>query len=504
MGIDFKKIKQQASEKGEMLLAKGLRKAYGAYGAYKVKTKPSPFIKASDFDYLPDAKSDRFTVGFGKATVFPKDFMKKTYYVAGYSDSNPATGYLDEPHAHAVWIDDNSGRGAVVLITIDTIGLLNFDVEGIRADLKDFCETTGCRNISIMSTHNHASIDTMGTWGKLPFTSGRDAEYMKYFYAQVKKAVIAAYQDRREGKLYLGSVEVPDMQEDIRTPIVYSKTLTRVRFAPDDGSREVFIVNFASHSESLQGCNSRVSADFPGYFREAILEKCGAETAYFVGAIGGMISMEIENEREIRDAGGDFAESTRNIGRKLADYALSIKEEKELTPSINFMRQEFYFEADNTILLTAKFAKLLKTDSHFREDAALGLALKSELTYFEIGELHILMIPCELFPELAYGGYLTAEESATGFGAEVNPVPLVEIAGDPDLIFFGLSNDEVGYVLPPNDFILHPDMPYFESTNDRHNRRHYEETNSLGPKTAQTIADVFADIMAKVKSAKAE
>ncbi|MBQ3150610.1 MAG: hypothetical protein IJB86_05125 [Clostridia bacterium] len=503
MAIDFKKIKEQVSEKAEVILAQGLRKAYGAYGSFKVKTKPSPIIKASSFDYLPTA-GEKFTVGFGKATVFPKDFMKKRYFVAGYGDNNPATGYLDEPHAHAVWIDDNTGRGAVVLVTIDTIGLLKSDVDGIRADLTDFCKTTGCRNISIMSTHNHASIDTMGTWGKLPFTSGRDKEYMKFFYAQVKQAVIDAYKDRRDGKLYLGSVEVPDMQEDIRTPIVYSKILTRVRFAPDDGSREVFLINFASHSESLQGCNSRVSADFPGYLREAILEKCGAETAYFVGALGGMISMDIPNEQEIRDAGGDFAESTRNIGRKLADYALSITEEKEVTPNINFMCQEFYFEADNTVLLTAKFAKLLQAEGHFREDASLGLTLKSELTYFEIGELHILMIPCELFPELAYGGYLTAEESATGFGAEVNPIPLVEIAGDPDLIIFGLSNDEVGYVLPPNDFLLHPEKPYFDRANDRHGRRHYEETNSLGPRTAQTIADVFTGIMAVVKKTKGE
>ena len=104
------------------------------------------------------------------------------------------------------------------------------------------------------------------------------------------------------------------MQEDIRTPIVYSKTLTRLRFEPDDGSTQTYIINFASHSESLQGCNERISADFPHYLREKIKEETGAQTLYCVGAIGGMISMDIPNEKEIRDNGSDFAESTANCG----------------------------------------------------------------------------------------------------------------------------------------------------------------------------------------------
>ena len=54
--------------------------------------------------------------------------------------------------------------------------------------------------------------------------------------------------NRKNGDLYLGEIEVPDMQEDIRTPIVYSKTLTRLRFVPNDGTREIYFLNFASHS----------------------------------------------------------------------------------------------------------------------------------------------------------------------------------------------------------------------------------------------------------------
>ncbi len=499
---DFMKtFNSDLGKKALVTFSKGLRGSYATVGKTMSGYKSPPAISQARFDYVAKPKAKHFTVGFGRASILPDGIPQKTYYIAGYGENNPAQGVLDSPYAHALWLDDNTGRGAVLLISLDIVGMLNTDVNAIRASLADFARTAGCRNISIMATHNHAGIDTMGIWGHLPAT-GRNPEYIKLITAQVKTAAIAAYRDRRDGDLMLGSVEVPDMQEDIRNPVVYSKTLTRVRFVPKDGSREIYILNFASHSESLQGCNSRVSADFPGYMRDEIREKTGAETIYFVGAIGGMISMVIENEDEIRDNGGDFAESTKNIGKKLAGYAMSVAEEKKLSPTVNYIRQEFYFEADNSILMLAKTAGIIKAKAYFDGVSSLGLSMKSEMTYYEIGDLHILLLPCELFPELAYGGYLTAEESATGLGAEANPLPLVDIAGDKDLVFFGLSNDEVGYVLPPNDFCLHDETPYFNKGIDRNGRGHYEETNSLGPKTAPKIAEVFEGMIKTVKATK--
>ncbi|NLO45574.1 MAG: hypothetical protein GX107_03620 [Clostridiales bacterium] len=495
------KYKKELSKKGLTALSKCLRGAFSATGKVMSGIKPPPEILQSKFDYIANPKSESFTAGFGKAGILPDGIPGKKYYIAGYGENNPAQGVIDVPYAHALWLDDNSGRGAVLLISLDIVGMLNSDVNALRASLADFARATDCRHISIMATHNHAGIDTMGIWGRLPF-SGKSSEYMSFLFDRVKTAAIEAYKDRRDGDLMLGSIEVPDMQEDIRLPIVYSKTLTRVRFVPNDGSRDIYIVNFASHSESLQGCNSRVSADFPGYMRDEIREKTGAETIYFVGAIGGMISMLIENEREIRDSGGDFAESTKNIGKKLAGYALSIKDEKKLAPTINFIRREFFIEADNSILMLAKTAGIIKAKAYFDGASSLGLSMKTEMTYFEIGDLHMLLLPCEIFPELAYGGYLSADESATGLGPEVNPKPLVEIADDEGLVIFGVANDEIGYVLPKNDFLLHPDTPYLEKIRDRHGRNHYEETNSAGPNTAQTIADTFESIIKTVRETK--
>lgn len=482
-------------------VSKTLDFVFRTQGRHVTPKKAATPVEETEFICPAKAKGDCFSFGYAKEEILPADINKKKYYIAGYGENKPAKGVLDPPQTHAVWLDDLSGKGGIVLVSVDAVGILRNDVNRLRARLKEFAMLSGCRSINIVTTHNHAGIDTMGIWGPLPL-SGKNPKYMELVFSQTEKAVKRAYASRKIGKLYMGKVEVPDMQEDIRTPLVYSKTLTRLRFVPEDGTRETYIINFASHSESLQGCNELVSADFPCYLRRRILEKAGAQTLYCVGAIGGMISMDIPNEREIRDNGSDFSQSTKNIGYKLADYALSIKEDNEvlLKPKIGSITREVYFRAENTILLAAAKIGILDATEYRMPDGS-GLALKSEISYFEIDTLKILMLPCEIFPELVYGGYLPAEESATGCGGEINPLPLRDIIGG-EVMIIGLANDELGYVLPPNDFILHEYAPYLENGRDVHERRHYEETNSLGPETAAKIAETVKQIVSAVEKFK--
>ncbi|MCR5041805.1 MAG: hypothetical protein K6C36_06905 [Clostridia bacterium] len=428
--------------------------------------------------------------------MLPQDIEKKKYYIAGYSENNPAAGVIDPQYVCALWLDDRSGYGGRLFLSFDAVGILSSDAQRIRDKLSDFRSKTGCREIYVFSTHNHAGIDTMGLWGPLPRT-GRDAAFMKLLFNGAREAAESAYEDRRQGRLFYGRAEVPDMQEDIRTPEVYSKFLTRFRFVPDDSSREIWLLNFASHSESLQGCNHLVSADFPCYLREHIRETTGAETVYTVGAIGGMISMLIENEDLLRRE-HRLLESTRSIGRRLAEFAINITEERELAPTVCSVTQEFYVPVDNPMLTLAGLLSIIDVERYFVPRPAV----KTRLSYLELGGIPLLFLPCELFPELAYGGCLSAEASATGKGPEINPPSLLEITGSPDTVIFGLADDELGYVIPPNDFYLHPDKPYLDKGIDRHNRRHYEETNSAGPDTAFAIAEALQKVMRNVDIAK--
>ncbi|HHU83983.1 MAG TPA: hypothetical protein GXZ23_02275 [Clostridiales bacterium] len=430
-----------------------------------------------------------FFVGFGKCDIIPpKDINEHKYYIAGYDDNNPATAVLDYQTASALWIDN--GITKMILVSVDVVGILNKDVLNIRKRLKSFCNKTGCQSINICATHNHAGIDTMGIWGKIPKT-GLDREFMETLYNAIINACESAYKNRKSSDIYYGKIEVPDMQEDIRTPVVYSKDLHRFRIVPKDGSREVYLLNFASHSESLGGKNSHISADFPCYLRREILNKAGAETIYFVGAIGGMISMKADGKTF-----ADKVYDTMAIGRKLADYALNIQNEVKLKARLKIVRKEVYFDCENTVLMLAGILDLLNVKRYKSKYSSLGYLLKSEISLIEIDNIKCLLLPCEIFPELVYGGYLDKENSATGKNSTANPKPLKEILNDDHLIIFGLANDEVGYVIPPNDFLLDKKAPYINDGRDKFNRKHYEETNSLGKNTAHTIANAV-DAIAK-------
>ena len=462
------------------------------------RTAPPP-MEAPVFDHA-SRPGEGYRVGFGKASLLPPDWAEKTYYMAGYGCNNPVTGVLDEPGAFALLVDDGTGRGNVLLVSCDCVGFLHRDVAALRSRL--MASLPGLRAVHLFSTHNHAGIDTMGMWGPLPKT-GKDPAYMAFLADQVEAAARAAAADQRPCDLYLGEAEAEGLQEDARLPVVYSRTMTRVRIVPQDGGREVWWLNFASHSESLQGCNSRISADFPQYLRRRILAETGAETFYCVGAIGGMITMAVEHKSDIYAAGGDFHESTIAIGRKLAEVAIGIRRETRLAPCLDLLRMELDVPLDNSVLAAAGLAGIMESDC-YAGNGETGLALRTEMNYLTLGSLRILTLPGELFPELAYGGYLKEETSATGLGPEANPTPLTRFEGGRGVMFIGLADDEIGYIIPPNDFLLSETSPYFEKCRDRLGRRHYEETNSPGPRAAAAIAETWQRMLAIIQAGGTE
>ena len=65
-------------------------------------------------------------------------------------------------------------------------------------------------------------------------------------------------------------------------------------------------------------------------------------------------------------------------------------------------------------------------------------------------------------------------------------------------VVFGVSNDMTGYCVPPNDFVLNKTQPYLNTARDRFDRRHYHETNSMGPNTQRVIKETFEDILSRV------
>ncbi|MCL2495084.1 MAG: hypothetical protein FWE98_05445 [Oscillospiraceae bacterium] len=464
-----------------------MQKAVAAHYKRKARVKPPPPLPDGVWDAL-DTPGPYYTVGFGSAPFTPTidEIKEKPCWLAGYGTNRPATSIHSDIRAGAIYIDDNTGRGALLLLSLDCVGLLRDDMLVIRKRLANFCERTGCRAVNVFSTHCHAGPDTMGIYGRFP-ASGRDPAFMERLYWAASIAAEQAWASRKNGRLYAGSIEADGIQKDIRPPEVFCKTLTRLRFAPDDGSKETWLLNFAAHPEVMDQRNRAVSADYVHFLREKIEAERGAKVIYFNGAIGGMITpMEINPE--------DFLESCQWAGEEIAKAAMRIETERELVPLVNLIRQDFYIELANVLFMLGGLIGLLPRERHATGEGPLGISVLTEMNYIEIGDVHILTVPGELFPELQLGGYLPTEEASMG-GPEKNPLPLRELADDPGLIVFGLGSDELGYILPPNDYMLDDEQPFVKQPIDRHGRKHYEETNSAGPMTAVRVAQAFERIL---------
>ena len=438
---------------------------------------------------MQNPADDGFRCGFASRITMPKNIHAHPYYLAGHRTGKTVAGILDPLTVSALWLDCKDGGGMVV-IGADVVGIANMEIAQIRDALQDFCRETGCKSISILCSHNHAGIDTLGYWGKAiigPIPgNGKDPEYMALLTENMRACCYEAFKTRKEGKLYTGSIRVPDAVFRKRKPIVARDVLSRIRFVPDDGSEETWWLNFGAHPNTMGGDNQMISAEYPGYLRKAIQNVKKTNVLFGVGPI---LAVDPGEWSE------DVYECARLEGEALAKAAFSIENDTPLSPEIVVVRQPFLAPVENPVLALMAIIKTVNYKKAASRDSSLGLALCTEMTYIRIGTQQILMLPGEAAPEFAFGGYSSAETSATGLGPEVNAKPLSAVADDDNLIVFGLANDMVGYMVPPNDFILNENGPYLDTANDRFGERHYHETNSLSPKMTQIVSDTFAGIL---------
>mgnify|MGYP000918413666 CR=1 FL=1 len=435
----------------------------------------------------------QFYSGFASAEIMPDLETGKTYWIAGHGSGHKMEGVLTPVSVSAVWLDCGAGKG-FLWVSADVIGMTRVEVTKIRGMLDGFCKKSGCQFINISCTHNHSGIDTVGYWGKpnklsIP-ADGKDPVYMAMLFDKICEVCKTAYETREPGKLYLGSVRVPDSQFSKRPQGKLHDVLTRFRFVPDGGGKETWIVNFAGHPNSLGGSNRLLSAEYPYFLRETVSAGCGANVLYGIGAIGALDMAHYDD---------DIVENIRKQGKVLGEAAMSVSNDEELNAEITILSQPFYMPIDNCVLTLLAMRGTMNTDAYPDSRGGVGIAIKSEMTYIKIGRQQILMLPGEMFTQTVYGGYHSAEESATGKGPRINPRPLVEIAEDENLLVFGVSNDMTGYVVPPNDFVLHPTQPYLSPVKDSSRVNHYHETNSMGLLSQQVIADEFSKIMVRVR-----
>ena len=430
----------------------------------------------------------RLRAGFGRRVINPD--MSKPVWVAGFAHNRVATKIHDDLKAVAAVIDDGEHRIGVV--ALDAIGFFHDEVLAVRRGLPSSARLD---YVIVASTHNHSAPDLMGIWGPSDFRSGIDPDYRRAVVAGATGALLDAVEALTPASVSF--VEVPlapdGLVADSRNPQVFDATMRLMLFTAPDGKTVGSIVNWADHPETPWADNTELTADFPGYLRDALESGVtvdrrqveaglGGIHVYVNGAIGGLMTTNpattVVDPYTQRSFSTPSHDKTQALGRRLAQAALGAIRGGAAVP-----------QTEPRLAFAARTIELKIDNPLFRLAAAIGLfgrgqprlnTIRSEVAVVTFGDASVTCVPGELYPEIANGGI----ERPPGADFDIAPVEvpsLRELMPGRVKFLVGLANDEIGYIIPKSEW--DDQAPWLYGSAERH----YGEINSLGPETGPQI-----------------
>ena len=427
------------------------------------------FLTGRD-EYKTSADSGNYwSLGYASRSLIPDDFEADKYYLGRDLMNKKAQGVYDDMRIRVAVLDDNSGDGAVVIGSIDALGVTSTDVRAIRAGVLEYCKENNIKvsSINITSTHAHSALDTQGVSteffyklfasslknllgfeGELPFLEA-PTYFKQYFIEQSIIAVNEAFDDIEKGSLYYDSIDASEYLKDKRG-LVSKEDLpdfASLRFIPDSGSEETYIIDITCHPTSFSANNGLVGSDYIYYADEYIKAQEGANMVMIQGAVG-QISRDIDVDTTGMDEYEEKGANARYLGEKFGELIITAEYETELEPVVNAHHTELIITPENSILALACEVNLVNNQVYYTED---GVGIISEIGYLEFGnKVGFALFPGELYPETFWGheiiGDTTWDDSEwvyPGLGDSVEGV---------DVYAVSLANDAIGYVLTDDNF----------------------------------------------------
>ncbi len=440
--------------------------------------------------------------GFARTKITP-DLTNPQHriWMAGFSQNRAATNVHDDLWAIATVIDD--GHTRVALVVLDAIGFFHDDVIAVRRRLSAELKV----NYTVVcSTHNHSTPDLMGLWGPHPLRTGVDPGHREQAIAGAIAAVTAAVSNLQPARLAVHEIPVkPDgLLTDTRKPEVYDPDLRILQFTrADTGATLGTVTGWANHPETVWSKNQSLTADFPGYLREALengvrhqgtlLEAgVGGIHLYINGAVGGLMSttpnVTVRDPYLQQDFKSPSHEKALALGRQLASRILPRLEDTNVVGTTHV-----------PIGLRARTVEIPLNNPAFLLAPAIGLidrghvrwkTLRTEVALITLGSTSLACIPGEIYPELVNGGV----EAPSGGDY---PGPPVEVPAIRDFLpgrtkfILGLANDEIGYIIPKTEWDREAPFTYGAR------KAPYGEINSVGPEAARIIQLTLRELSAR-------
>jgi hypothetical protein len=390
--------------------------------------------------------------GYAQSIITPS--LERPVFLAGFGRNRRAETVHDDLYARALALKQN-GR-CLIVIALDLISLHRAQCAAIEQRVA--AQLPGAQTL-IACTHTHHGPDTLGLWGPDEQTSGVDAAYLDFLFDTVVKTAVTAAANLQETDLVSRSVVVPDVAKNFRDPAITDESLTclQLRAVAEERPFATWLI-FPCHPEVLWDNNPHITADYIYTLRQRVEANTGAPCLAHVGALGGMMSPNVVDH--------SFAEAAM-MGETLAlaaDLALATAAARPVR-HFSYTRHEFAVPMANPLFEMAATIGLLPDVK--QPDGTV----QTEASLLRLNDAWLFAVPGELLPKLGLQYRAWLKEA----GARVTAV-------------IGLANDELGYILPQEDFT--PPQNYLDPGSS------YEESMSVGPEMGPQLTAALHALLA--------
>ncbi len=384
---------------------------------------PSPL--GSPSPSLPPS-SNGWYVGVAQRDITPEFSVFLGGY--GFGPSRRSTGVLAPIFVRAWVLSD--GHTSVAFAANETQGTFAAYKRGpfgfTETRLAVQQATSGAipaTQIVINSNHTHAGPDTTGVWGGLPNA------YMAFLMNQTVGAIVDAWNALEPADLYVGRADAtPLLRSQFSSPPndrVDGDLRVLVATAPGQPERlRAVLVNFAAHATVMGASNTLLSGEWPSVVAEALQQELGLQGA--VVMVGDVGRTQPADRGDLPDVERLQEYSERVLERTRAALgALEPVRGRTLAARQLFLRERFA----NPLVELSVLGQLISRSAvpPWLDNDLIG----TFASVLQVGELLFSAIPGEGYPAIRF--------------------ELVERVPAQEHFVFGLANDQLGYLIAPEE-----------------------------------------------------
>ncbi len=430
------------------------------------------FLPGRDTYQTEAAQEAVWKLGYSKKSIVPEDIDSGKYNLGRDLLNKYAKGVYDDQCIRVTAIDDNSGKGIVVLGAIDALGVTSTDTRAMRKAVLDYCEEKGIKvaSINISATHAHSALDTQGVstefftklfasfWRNLfgikTTMSGLEtAESFKQHFISVSiNAIKESIDNMEEGKFYFAPIDMSAFFKDKRDLIAKEDIPETASFCfiPSSGKAPTYISDITCHATSFSASNELVGSDYIYYIDEYIKKANGGNFVMIPGAVG-QISRDIDVDTSGMTEHEEKGADARYLGTKLGELIVNADYATELVPIINVKHKELFITPENSILTLACEIGLVNNKVFYDGVIFKKYSMATEMGYLEFGnKIALALFPAELYPEVFWDDEITG--GANWDGTQWPYDSLANAVEGVDTYAVSLTNDAIGYALTDNNF----------------------------------------------------